>query len=266
MQKYLTVFAVSWQNEFIYRLNFILWRLRNVVRFLMTYFLWLGVFTSAATAFGYSQPQILAYVFMVLVVQSVVLSSPSADRIGGEIASGDLSNYLVKPVNYLRYWFTRDLSSKFLNLLFASVEITALWLIFRPELSLPFNAWNALGFIASCLLAMAINFFLSTGARFTAFWMPESTWGFAFVLLVFIEVLAGGIFPLDILPKWAFNILQFTPFPYLIYYPIAIFIGKVEGWDLLRVLLQSVAMALIMFFAARYIWRKGLRVYGAEGR
>lgn len=266
MQKYLTVFAISWQNEFTYRLNFILWRLRNVVRFLMTYFLWLGVFSSIPAAFGYSRSQMLAYVFMVLIVQSIVLSSPSSDNIGGEIANGDLSNYLVKPVNYLRYWFIRDLSSKLLNLVFAVFEITALWLIFRPAVQLPLSFSAAAGFIISCVLAVAINFFLSAGARFTAFWMPESTWGFAFVLIIFMEVLAGGIFPLDILPKWIFNLLQFTPFPYLIYFPIAIFVGKISGLEMLRVLAQAVFISGGTFLAARFIWQKGLRIYGAEGR
>src|SRR5258708_4648991 len=124
MSKYLTIFNLSWQNEFIYRLNFILWRLRNVLRFLMIYFLWTGIFVSNGHVFGYSQSQMLTYVFLLMIVATFVWSAPSADNIGSEIASGDLSNYLLKPINYLTFWFTRDLSSKALNLAFAAVEIT----------------------------------------------------------------------------------------------------------------------------------------------
>ena len=123
------VFSVSWSNEFVYRLNFVLWRFRNILRFLMTYFLWRGIYTSNQNIFGYSQTQMLTYVFMVLIVQAVVTSSPSSDNIGGEIANGDLSNYLVKPLGYLKYWFTRDLASKSLNLFFAMFEIFLLWFL-----------------------------------------------------------------------------------------------------------------------------------------
>src|SRR3990172_10036995 len=108
MKKYLTIFSLSFQNEFIYRLNFILWRFRNVLRILMTYFLWYSVFSSNTNVFGYSKEQMLAYVFLVLLVTSFVMSAPSNDNVGGEISDGTLNNFLIKPLGYLRYWFTRD--------------------------------------------------------------------------------------------------------------------------------------------------------------
>lgn len=264
--KYLTVFSVSWQNEFTYRLNFILWRFRNILRLLMTYFLWRGVFVSNSNVFGYGQEQMLTYVFMVLLVGSVVLSAPSADNIGGEIANGDLSNYLVKPLGYLKYWFTRDLASKALNVLFAVFEISVLWFFLRPELYFSFSLQTAAGFLISVFLAMAIYYFISCCARFVAFWMPENTWGLAFLLLVGIEILSGGIFPLDILPSQVRTVLELTPFPYLLYYPIAIFQGKVLGIELLRALLMSGVWSAAMFYLTKFVWSKGLKIYACEGR
>lgn len=264
--KYLAVFAASWQNEFTYRLNFILWRFRNVLRLLMTYFLWRGVFVSNSQVFGYSQGQMLTYVFMVLLVGSLILSSPSSDNIGGEIANGDLSNYLVKPLGYLKYWFTRDLASKLLNIIFAAFEILILWFFLRPDLNFPLTAQSLIGFTVSCLLAMAIYYFLSSSARFVAFWMPENTWGLAFLLLVGIELLSGGIFPLDILPPAVKTFLEMTPFPYLLYYPIAIFQGKVAGLELARVLAVGAVWAGIMFYLTKIIWARGLKNYASEGR
>src|SRR3989344_3347986 len=119
MKKYLTVFSLSFQNEFTYRLNFILWRFRNVLRILMTFFLWQVVFSTRTTAFGYSHSRMFSYILFVFVIQALVMAAPSNDNIGGEIGNGDLSNYLVKPISYLKYWLTRDLASKLLNALFA---------------------------------------------------------------------------------------------------------------------------------------------------
>jgi len=118
MRKYLTVFAIDWQNQFIYRLNFILWRLRNVLRVLMTYFLWTSIFSSQTSVFGYTREQMVAYLLLALFVNSLVASAPSNDNVGGEVSNGTLNNFLVKPIGYLRYWFTRDLSSKLLNIIF----------------------------------------------------------------------------------------------------------------------------------------------------
>lgn len=266
MRKYLTVFSVDWQSQFIYRLNFVLWRVRNVLRLLMTYFLWRGIFVTNQNVFGYSKTQMLTYVFLVLAIQTLVLSTPSADNIGGEIASGDLSNYLVKPISYLKYWFTRDLSSKLLNIIFAVFEVSLLWFLLRPQIQLPsaFFTWS--GFLLCAGLAVLLYYFVNVSARFVAFWTPESTWGIAFVILVLLEILAGGIFPLDVLPSSVRILLQFTPFPYLIYYPVAIFLGKITGVALLRILFQASLWTFLMYLTSKFLWHKGLRVYASEGR
>lgn len=201
MKKYLTVFTVSWQNEFVYRLNFILWRFRNILRLLMTYFLWRGIFVYNSNVFGYSGPEMLTYVFLVLVVQAIVLSAPSADNIGGEIGSGDLSNYLIKPISYLRYWFTRDIASKLLNIFFSLGEITVLWLLLRPHLVFPAHLLSVGGFFLCCLFAITIYFFLEVSNRFIAFWTPENTWGLSFLVIILIEILGGGMFPLIFFPN-----------------------------------------------------------------
>jgi len=128
MRKYLTVFAVDWQNQFIYRLNFFLWRFRNVLRVLMTYFLWTSIFAYRTTVFGYTREQIMAYLLLVIFLYGFVGSCPSNDNVGGEVSSGALNNFLVKPIGYLRYWFTRDLSSKLLErYLFSGLFFAPLW-------------------------------------------------------------------------------------------------------------------------------------------
>lgn len=266
MGKYWTVFSTSWQNEFIYRLNFILWRLRMVIRLLMTYFLWSGVFLVNREVFGYTSSEMLTYIFLLLIVASIVMSSPSAENIGGEIANGDISNYLLKPVSYLKYWFTRDLSSKSLNLIFAFAEITFLWFILRPQIMLSNSVLTIIIFMISCFFAVLLFFLVNCSMRFIAFWTPENTWPIAFLAIVIIDLLSGAIFPLDILPGWLYNLLQFTPFPYFLYFPVAIFIGKISGTAAMKVLIQSFIWIIIMRWVTNLIWKKGLQVYSSEGR
>ena len=266
MKKYISVFIIDWQNQFTYRLNFVLWRVRNILRLLMIYFLWNGIFSSNSVVAGYTRPEMLTYVFLVLVITSIVLSAPSADSIGGEIGNGELSNYLVKPISYLRYWFIRDLSSKLLNLSFAVGEICILWLLLRPEITFSTNPLIWLATLLSLILAVPIYFLLSTSARFVSFWMPENTWGLSFFLIILMEITSGMIFPIDVLPKAGQVILQFTPFPYLIYYPATIFLGKLQGWDLLRILFQSGVWTFVLIWLTQFVWSRGLRVYASEGR
>lgn len=266
MGKYLTIFNLHWQSEFTYRFNFILWRVRNVLRLMMTYFLWRGIFLSSSSIFGYTQSRMFTYIFLVLIVAALVSSAPSADNVGSEISSGDLSNYLVKPVSYLKFWFTRDLSSKALNFVFSIFEVTILFLILKPALSLPVSFLNGLAFLVSITLAILLYFFLVMSVRFVAFWSPENTWPFAFLVFMIGDILGGTIFPLDILPRLASLIVQLTPFPYLFYFPIALFLGKITGFAIVKVLLQQGFWVLLMYALSQYLWKKGLKSYGSEGR
>lgn len=266
MSKYLAIFSLSWQDEFVYRVNFILWRFRNVLGFFLAYFLWSGVFSINNQVFGYTKTEMISYIFLILITSSVVMSAPSADNIGGEIGNGNLSNYLLKPMGYLRYWFARDLASKCLNLTFSFFEIAVLYLLFRPDLQIGVIQLQPIGFLLAIIPAVLIYFFLSTASRTIAFWTPENTWGLAFLLMVLMDITSGRIFPLDVLPGILQQTLQFTPFPYLIYYPIAILLGKITGLELTRVLIQSLIWVGAMCFITRWLWQKGLKVYGCEGR
>src|SRR3990172_12211682 len=134
MKKYLAIFRISFAQEFAYRLNFIMWRVRNVMQIILIFFLWSSVFSDPSrVVFGYDKARILTYVFGILIIKAIVLSARTVD-VAGEISSGDLTNFLLKPVNYFKYWFTRDLSSKALNLSFAVVEFFLLYLVLKPSL------------------------------------------------------------------------------------------------------------------------------------
>ena len=250
----------------VYRANFFLWRLRNILRIFMVIFLWSGIFQANTNILNYSKSDMFTYVFLGLFVQSLILSSPSADHIGGEIASGNLSNYLLKPVSYLKYWFTRDVASKTLNISFALLEVGLLFIWLKPPLNIPGDIINLVIFTISLIIAAISYFLLSALARFTAFWSPENTWGLSFLVLVFTETLSGWIFPLDLLPKAAYTAAQFTPFPYLIYFPIKILLGKYSLVKAVQITLQSFVIMAVLLALVKLTWRKGLKIYSADGR
>lgn len=236
-----------------------------MLKIVMTYFLWQGIFISTQTAFGYTANQMTTYVLMVLIVTAVVFSAPSSS-IGGEIANGDLSNYLVKPFNYLRYWFTRDMASKLLNLLFVTLELTILWIFIQPHFELRIGFLEMAGFLAASGIGVMMYFFFQLTSRFVAFWSPENIWGISFLTFLFTDLLGGTIFPLDILPKPLQFGLSLTPFPYFIYYPIAIFVGKITGFEIILVLAKGLLWVGLMWLIAGFVWKKGLKNYSAVGR
>jgi len=258
---------VSFEQEFAYRLNFVLWRVRNVFQILLTYFLWSSVFANPQTQiFGYDRTKILTYVFGIMIVRALVFSARAMD-VSQDVAHGDLSNYLLKPVSYFKYWFTRDVASKFLNLSFAALEFTALFLILKPPFFFQTNLLSLLIFLVSIILAILIYFLLLFIVSSTPFWVPEIAWGSHFlVTVVIIEALSGSLFPVNILPVGIRSVVMATPFPYLIYFPVEVYLGNIAGAGLVGGIMVASAWVGVLWISLNYVWQKGLKVYQAIGR
>lgn len=244
-----------------------MWRVRNIIQIFIVFFLWDSVFAdSGRQLFGYNRSQILTYVFGIMVVRAFVLSSRSVD-IAGEIADGELTNYLLKPVSYFKYWLTRDLGSKALNLIFAAVEFTILFLLLKPPFFFQTNLLYLSFFALSIALAILLFFHLIFLAGSIPFWYPQAAWGAQFLFVwIFTEFLSGATFPLDILPQALLNGLYLTPFPYLIFFPIQIYLGKVTIAFAVKGLVVMALWVGGLRIIVDAIWQRGLRVYRAEGR
>jgi len=267
MKKYWSVFKISFQQEFAYRANFIMWRVRNVMQIFLIFFLWSTVFADPQTeVFGYNRDRILTYVFGILILRALVLSARAVD-IAGEISRGDLTNFLLKPINYFKYWFTRDISSKALNLSFAAVETGLLFVILKPPFFIQLDPSQIFIFLLSLILAVVIFFSLLILVNLLTFWLPESGWAAQFLLVVIAtEFLSGAIFPIDILPFSIQKILYVLPFPYLLFFPLQIYLGKIGGGAMFKGLLVSVAWAMALIFAMNVVWQRGIKKYTAVGR
>lgn len=266
MKKYLSVFKISFQQEFAYRINFIMWRVRNVLQIFLIFFLWDTVFADPGkVVFGYNRSQILTYVFGILIMRSVVLSARSVD-VAGDVSSGRLTNYLIRPVSYFKYWFTRDLSSKALNLSFASIEFILLFVLLKPPFFFQTNFLSLVLFILSLGIAVAIFFLLLSLFSMFSLWHPEQAWGPSFLLLIFVEFLGGGVFPLDILPAAVQRGLYFTPFPHLLFIPLQTYLGQIDMATSIKSIFLASMWLGFLFVALKKVWSSGLKIYKSEGR
>lgn len=266
MRKYWTVFKVSFQQEFAYKLNFIMWRVRNIFQIFLIFFLWDSVFTNPATVvFGYDRAKILTYVLGLVIVRAIVSSARVID-ISGEISRGELGNYLVRPVSYFKYWFTRDIASKALNLIFAFFEITILFLLLHPPFFIQTDALYLLLTFVSLAVSVFLYFVLLFIFNLLTLWQPDQAWGINFLLFIFVDFMGGGIFPLDILPSVIQKILYATPFPYLIFAPLEIYLGKFDLPTAIRAIAVSAIWLTAGIISLRKMWALGLKNYASEGR
>lgn len=263
MSKYFQVFVISWQQGLVYRLNFALWRVRAVLQLLLVYFIWQSVFSNQTSVFGYSQLNIMTYILIASVVRAVVLSSRATDLMN-HINEGSIVNFLVRPLDIIRFYFSRDLADKILNVAFVALEITLIIWLFKPAVSLQTNLFILMQFSIALVLAILLNFFSSLLISMMSFWV-ENSWGPLFLMMIILEGLGGGLFPIDILPVKVFTFLMYTPFPYLLYFPAKIYLGVLNTSEILQGFGVLCVWVAIMFLIAKKTLSAGLRYYTAGG-
>lgn len=264
MHKYYRVFANTWSEILSYRLNFIMWRFRVVLQLLTMFFLWNTLISKNSSLFGYSQSQMLTYILGTSLMSSIVIATRTME-IGDQINNGTLSNFLIKPLSYMKYWFARDLGDKAMNLGFAFIEICLLIVIFRPALFIQLDPMFLFFAIVSAFISMVMYFFFNYLLGLFGFWSNE-IWGPRFIFWILLNFFAGSLFPLDILPQAVFNVLKFLPFTYLLYFPIKIYLGQLSIQFIVEGLVISILWTVTLYLLVHLVWIKGLKVYGSEGR
>jgi len=264
MPKYLTLAKITFEEYLVYRLNFVLWRFRSLVSFLTLFFFWLAIYGNRNEFLGYEKSQMLAYVVGIAVLRSIVLSSRSVD-LGGQIRSGELTKIVLRPLGIFSFWFSRDLVDKLLNIFFTFLELAIVLAVFKFPFWFPTRLGTYIIFIFMVILAIFLYFFLSFVISTTAFWTEEiwaTRWLFG---VIFLEFFAGTFFPIDVLPVWLQKIIYFTPFPYLVFYPLKIWLEQISGVEAVKAVFISLSWLLLFWWLAKFLWQKGAKNYGAYG-
>lgn len=265
MTKYWSVFTTGLQNTFVYRWNFLLRSVFALVPLAGTVFIWRALFESRGEEIrGFDFGQMIFYFLVVLLVDNLVTPTDDEWQIAAEIREGQINNFLSKPVDHMTYRASVFLSSRLLYTTVTILPVAAVFVWFRSFVALPSDPATWPVFFASLAMAAAIQFFIAYALAMLAFWILEVS-TVVFILYSFEYYLSGRLFPLDVMPDGIRAVLMWLPFPYELYFPVAVFTEKVRGADLWAGLAIQAGWVVVMGLAARGMWRAGLRRYESVG-
>lgn len=262
MKKYLSLFTITLQEIFTYRLNMLMWRVRQVFVFLVPFFIWKSVLGGGGNIYGYSFAAIMTYLFGTTILRSLVMGSRTID-LGWMINTGALTIPLMRPIRLFTFFFVRDMADKLFNLGFMFIELPLIYFIFKPPIFLQSDPTKLLLTAISIVLAILIYFYINIIFGSFAFWTRD-IWAPRFLLMVIMEFATGAMFPLDMLPQVWQNVLFYLPFPYLLYVPLKLYLGTDPSATLHIVI--AFVWTIILFAITKIVWHKGISSYEAEGR
>ncbi len=265
LSKYLHVVILGFQNTFVYRWNFLLRVLFGFIPLIGTFYLWNAVFRdSSADIGGYAFHRMISYFLMLILLDS--LASPTEDdfQIAGEIRDGVISQFLLKPMDYLAYRFSLFWSYRLIYTATTILPVLMVLYGMRHYLIFPHSGTLWLWIILSTFLSATLQFLMAYCMALMAFWILDVS---APIFIIYsFEYLAGGhMFPLDLLPASLYQFLMCTPFPYEYWFPLGLFLERFRPNEILCGLLIQCLWCLIFWGIARWIWSRGIRHYTAVG-
>lgn len=271
MKKYWHVIGIGVQNNLTYRFNFLARTLFGFIPLTAMLLLWRNIYAgneargAGDTIASFTLMEMTTYYLIVTIVDALTAVNEDDWQIAADIKDGNISQFLLKPVDYLWFRFCLFLSGRATYLTVAFIPITLVVLYLHKYFLLPPDLGTFSFFLFSVFLTALLQFFLSYTMAMLAFWLMEIS-TFVFILYAFEYIASGHMFPLDVLPETVRQILvNFTPFPYQLYLPVGIYLGKISGSELVFGLVMQTAWVAIAYMLARFAWYRGIKKYAAAG-
>ena len=270
MKKYLHVISIGIQNNLTYRFNYLARTLFSFIPLFAMLSLWRTIYAKNSEGHalsGYTEAQMIFYYIMVAIVDVLTAVNEDDWQIAADIREGNISQFLLKPVDYLWYRLCLFFSGRIAYISMACIPLAIFIFCFRTYFVPPASGMALIAFPISLVLTALLQFFLSYSMAMLAFWILEIS-TLIFILFAFEYLASGHLFPLDMLRDTSpalFHLLLFTPFPSMLYVPISIYMGKVSGDGIALGLLTQLFWVAAMYALARFMWRRGIKHYSAFG-
>ena len=231
MEKYFHVFSLGIQNTLVYRVNFLFRAAFGLVPLAGTLFLWRAIYAGkepGAVLGGYTLAQMISYYLLVTVVDAVTAVAEDDWQIAADIKDGQVSQFLLKPMDYLGYRLCLYGSGRAIYTTMALIPVAIFILFQRQHFVLPTDSATLGVAVLSVVLAGILQFFIAYTVALLAFWVLDVS-TFIFIQFAFEYIASGHLFPLDILPAALHRLILLTPYPYLLYFPVGVYLGQIRG-------------------------------------
>ncbi len=146
------------------------------------------------------------------------------------VKNGELTPYLLQPMHPIWHYASQHWG-----------ELLARLPIILPILAVGLTvadawSWSLLAHLPAFLLGLAmawvINFIVHMTVGLIAFW-SDNALGYDTVIYQLYIMLGGVVIPVELFPETMQRVLAWTPFPYVLDFPVRVMIGRIEGMEML---------------------------------
>jgi len=269
-----TVLRISVEERLVYRGDFALSTLMRFLPIVTQIFLWWAVFSAAESVepgggatriVGYAYHDFVAYYLLTMISRAFSSMPGLASGICRDIREGTVKKYLVQPIDMLSFLLLYRIAHKLVYYAVAAAPFALVFYLCRGFFPAGWpEPQTLLAYAASLLMAFLLGFFLEATIGMIGFWFLEVS-SLLFVYMLFSFFCSGHMFPIDMLPGVWGELVRLIPLQYLAYFPAAVFLGKVQGPELIAGLWIQFGWVVFFIAASRVAFTLGVRRYSGFG-
>lgn len=264
MGKYVAVMKTEFQRQLTFRASFLGFRIGNFLEIFMQIIVWSIIFQKTSSVSGYTYPEMMTYVVFGWTFSFLTSHYGFEDNIARQIQMGELSNFIIKPINYVNYIIALSFGRVTVATGTAFIMNIVIIIFFSGKFAISYNFFAWLIVLGMIFLGYFIKLFLSTLVGFIAFWTVDVS-GIFFSIKAFERIMSGSYFPVNLLSATFVNICLSLPFVYTFFYPVQLFMGKLSvRQGLIGLGVESIWL-VILYFSVKFVWKKGLNKYESLG-
>ena len=253
MKKYYKIIINRILIDFQYRFNIITKIGIRLFQFLIIFFLWSGVYkTSQLSKIGdYNINEMLIYLLITNLI-TLLFNFSNIHRIGNLVRTGKLTTILLRPISLSLENFFQYLGEK---LIIATIFLVVV--IFSKI------EYKLIAIIYILLLIMMF-YYLTSVISSIGFWILQ-TWSLTGLFYGVYYILAGIYFPLDLLPKYLFDIIKYNPFSLSSYVLAKMLESKLYLNEIMYYVLACIIWIILLKLLYKFALKQGLKIYEGMG-
>ncbi len=208
---------------------------------------------------------ILSYYLLIAFASSFVVAHIEEDVSYHDIREGGIVKYLIRPLSYYWFKFFEEIRFRILQGSYVIITILVIRIVFGKIITITTDPTLFFMAMLSIMAAFVLSFTFKMVIGLLAFWVTDISSLLQLVEVIFI-ICAGFIVPLDFFPTWLWKTTSVLPFAYIVYYPVTILQGRIEGVNLLSVFVGQIIWILILGLLYQFLWKKGVRMFSGVGQ
>ena len=180
-----------------------------------------------------------------------------------KVWDGSIANEFLRPVSFRGRMLAENSGNAIFNIIFLflpALIISIVLIGIQP----PKNVAMFFLFFLSAMLGYGVLWTISFVVQAASFW-AINVWSLATLKDVLVNVFSGTMIPLWFMPEWIYEALKATPFPYIYFTPVQIYLGQLSFSEILKQCIVQLVWILLIYLLGSFLWKRGQKKLVVQG-